>query len=554
MASNETKLGTAVIPVRAPLDELDKDLAEAKDKSEKAATGISGVLGKIKWAAVGAGVTALTGTLSDLAREGAADAASWQAVSTAVEGAGAQLDDTATSLAGNQQALDDLNRYLKATKADVGDLVTAAGALQKEIWAESGATKESAARKKELEAELKKNLAAQEELNKEYAKAEEELAPLTATIGRQQSALESMGVSQDEAEQQLSDYINKMRDLAAIGDDEMKPVLSGLISLTGDYQKSMELASLAADISRGKHINLQTAADLVNKVYQGNTTVLKRYGIVLDENATAEEALAALQKRFAGQAEAYGQTTQGQIEALSNRIGDFREDIGSAVNEVAPFIGMLPGLSLGFSGVGGAIGTLTPLLKGLPVALGPVGIAITAISAVVGLLALAWSNNWGDIQGKTAAAIGFLRDQLNRLIGFLNNLIRGWNSIEFSIPGFDVNILGRQVSWEGLHIDLPDIGTIPTIGGGGIGMGDLRALAAGGIVTRPTLAMVGEAGPEAVIPLDKAGRAVTVHGNLVQVNVNGTTATAGEIAQEAARAVLRVLTDDRELVLSGGVV
>src|SRR5690606_19691241 len=33
----------------------------------------------------------------------------------------------------------------------------------------------------------------------------------------------------------------------------------------------------------------------------------------------------------------------------------------------------------------------------------------------------------------------------------------------------------------------------------------IPALAAGGIVTRPTLARVGEAGPEAVVPLDRGG-------------------------------------------------
>lgn len=38
----------------------------------------------------------------------------------------------------------------------------------------------------------------------------------------------------------------------------------------------------------------------------------------------------------------------------------------------------------------------------------------------------------------------------------------------------------------------------------------LVKLAEGGIVTRPTIAMVGEAGPEAVIPLDKAGMGTTI--------------------------------------------
>ena len=39
------------------------------------------------------------------------------------------------------------------------------------------------------------------------------------------------------------------------------------------------------------------------------------------------------------------------------------------------------------------------------------------------------------------------------------------------------------------------------------------ALAGGGIVTQPTLALVGESGPEAIIPLDRAG------GRTVNLNV-----------------------------------
>ena len=43
-------------------------------------------------------------------------------------------------------------------------------------------------------------------------------------------------------------------------------------------------------------------------------------------------------------------------------------------------------------------------------------------------------------------------------------------------------------------------------------------LAAGGIVTSPTLAMIGEAGPEAVIPLSKMDN---MGGNNVTIHVNG---------------------------------
>jgi hypothetical protein len=48
----------------------------------------------------------------------------------------------------------------------------------------------------------------------------------------------------------------------------------------------------------------------------------------------------------------------------------------------------------------------------------------------------------------------------------------------------------------------------------------IPALAAGGIVTGPTIAMIGEAGPEAVIPLNRAG-GMGMGGNTITVNVNG---------------------------------
>jgi phage-related minor tail protein len=48
--------------------------------------------------------------------------------------------------------------------------------------------------------------------------------------------------------------------------------------------------------------------------------------------------------------------------------------------------------------------------------------------------------------------------------------------------------------------------------------GGIPALADGGIVTGPTLALIGEAGPEAVVPLDRMGG---MGGNNVTINVQG---------------------------------
>lgn len=75
-----------------------------------------------------------------------------------------------------------------------------------------------------------------------------------------------------------------------------------------------------------------------------------------------------------------------------------------------------------------------------------------------------------------------IKAPINMVIGFANYLIRMINSISFQVP-----------DW------------VPLIGGNtfGFNLREVAYLAEGGIVTAPTMAMVGERGAEAVIPLDE---------------------------------------------------
>lgn len=65
----------------------------------------------------------------------------------------------------------------------------------------------------------------------------------------------------------------------------------------------------------------------------------------------------------------------------------------------------------------------------------------------------------------------------------INNVISGWNSLSFSIPSVDLGPLG---STPGVTVSTPNI----------------PYLARGALATGPTLAMVGEAGTEAILPLE----------------------------------------------------
>jgi hypothetical protein len=62
---------------------------------------------------------------------------------------------------------------------------------------------------------------------------------------------------------------------------------------------------------------------------------------------------------------------------------------------------------------------------------------------------------------------------------------------------------------NGIAIGIPEINVGPIHVGGGVidpfNIGLIPHLAEGGIITRPTLALMGEAGPEAVVPLNQTG-------------------------------------------------
>jgi hypothetical protein len=64
---------------------------------------------------------------------------------------------------------------------------------------------------------------------------------------------------------------------------------------------------------------------------------------------------------------------------------------------------------------------------------------------------------------------------------------------------------------------------------------NIPAMAEGGIVTGPTLALIGEAGPEAVVPLSQMGNMAT--GGGVTINVAGGLSTSAEIGQSVVNAL-----------------
>jgi hypothetical protein len=218
------------------------------------------------------------------------------------------------------------------------------------------------------------------------AAAEEE-----AIFARLETAVEATGESYADYAVQIEQAIDASERLS-FSDDKTAEALANLTATTGDATEALELLGLAQDLARGKGIDLAAASNIVGRVAEGNIGILARYGIAVQEGATAQEALAAVQERYAGQAEAYAETTAGAYDRVKNTIDNFVESIGGSTGDLQLLLTLLPGISAGYTLVGGAAGLAVKGIQSLraasalaTVAMGPVGLAAAAVAAGVAI-------------------------------------------------------------------------------------------------------------------------------------------------------------------------
>jgi len=157
----------------------------------------------------------------------------------------------------------------------------------------------------------------------------------------------------------------------------------------------------------------------------------------------------------------------------------------------------------------------------------------------------AWPGLKGTILNPISSAVSGVRNKFNSMVGFvrgmkgkisssargmwdgitaafrgaINAIIGGWNRLSFGIPGFSAG----PISYGGFKMSPPQI----------------PYLANGGIVTRPTLAMVGEGKQdEAVIPLDRLDR--MMGGGATRLEVVGGGSAMEQMLVQMIRKFVRV--------------
>jgi hypothetical protein len=199
----------------------------------------------------------------------------------------------------------------------------------------------------------------------------------------------------------IDDYRDKIEELTESGkrlafdDEAVQDSLSTLTATTRDAEKAMRDVGVAEDLARARKIDLASATNIVNAAEAGRFRGLQMLGIVLGQNATSEEAIAALQQRFGGQAEAYSQTTAASYDRMKIAAEDYLKEIGGFVNAHGQVLLAIGGLATAAEPAAEGVKALSVAMKesaiagaALDLALGPVGVALAVVAAGVALYEL----------------------------------------------------------------------------------------------------------------------------------------------------------------------
>jgi hypothetical protein len=335
---------------------------------------------------------------------------------------------------------------------------------------------------------------------------------------------------------QIEDQISAMSRASGIADTEYRKSLEALVRGTKDVDMAMKDMNLVMDISTALQTDSSTVADALAKAYQGNFKALRslspEMATMIKEGASLNEIMDVLGGTFGGATAKSAETAAGKMKILTNSLGETKESIGAALLPVLEAV--LPVLNKfaawaqdnpkAFLAIAAAIGIVAAAIvaTNIAMALNPfsliaAGIALLIVGLVTAYNKFEWFRDGINLIVNTV--IGFFAGMVNAAIGAVNAIISAYNSIPL-LP------------------DLPKAPTVPvpqlgkTSNTPAPGRMSIPRLADGGIVSSPTLALIGEAGPEAVVPLDRMQS-----GGGITINVTGGLATSAEIGESVVNAL-----------------
>jgi len=374
--------------------------------------------------------------------------------------------------------------------------------------------------------------------------------------------LRTSAMATDDVIAQNEQFISSMSMSKAVADDELRPAMANLVRSTGSVEVAQNLMNTALDISAATGKDLETVTMALGKAANGQTAALTKLDPslkgVIDSSSTLDDITNALSVSFGGAADVAAQSYEGRMKSMKIAMDETKESIGAALlpalqklleilQPVAKWAQQNTTLFLIIAGtVGGlaaAIVVANVAIKAWTIATqvataaqaafnfvmsaNPIALVILAIVAFVAALVVLY-NKFEVVRTVVNTVFNAIKVGVTTSLDFLTSYFEGvlniYKNIFNAIAKLWNNTIGK------LSFKFPD--WVPGLGGKGFGVPNIPMLAEGGIVNSPTLAMIGEKGPEAVVPLNRNSG---VGG--ITVNVNGGLSTSAEIGQAVVNAI-----------------
>lgn len=435
---------------------------------------------------------------------------------------------------------------------------------------------------------------------------------------RLENAITNTGGSVEEMAGQVA-KVNLSLEKFGFTSSETESALARLTLASHSSEKAAGLMGLAADIAKGRNVDLATATDLLAKVQTGHVALLGRLGIATKDvngrTISQAEALKRLSQMYGGAASRSAETFAGKQAALKAKFTDLEVSVGTklvpVLNKVAdvflkvtgfvgrnadvlkPLVLVLGSAAAAYFLVTKAIAATNIVLAAMGVetelALGPIGLIIIGVAALAAGLIYAYKHSEmfrkivdSSFRAVTAAGqfvLNFFKSKWPYLVGVIAGpfglaaaaIYKHWDSIVGAVSGAGARIKRAAVGiWDGIKTPFVALwnfvqrvfgkivaavkevkraidsvtgaagvakdhpgAVVKGLGIFGMHFGGIFG-ATGGIVTRPTMAMIGEAGPEAVVPLNRTPGSSPLRlggGAVINVTVQGNVTSEKNLAE-----------------------
>lgn len=365
--------------------------------------------------------------------------------------------------------------------------------------------------------------------------ADTQLDNMQGSLTLLKSALEGAGIAISDV---LAPYVKKLAEFVqsliskfnALSPDIQKVIviIGVLVAAIGPLLVIMGLISSGLGVITGALAGLSAPIIAVGAAVVGLVAV---FATAYAKSESFRNAVNGLAKSISGMFMNAVKSIAAQLKQLFTEIQSLGKELGinlgPAFNAIVPAIKAVAKLLIG------------TLKRHIELVIAAVRILVAVIRAIVGPVKAAFSaisNAAVNMYGRVKNVFGKVKDALTGPFEAAKNVIKG---IIDKIKGF------FNFSVKAPHIPLPHFAIKPS----GWKIGDLLKgvkpslsidwYAKGGIFNSPTIAGIGEAGPEAVVPLDKLWKKLGEINGGVVININGTNKDPYEIAQEVKRELIR---------------